>query len=122
MSNSFGEIFRVNIFGESHGPAIGVVVDGCPAGLSLSSEEIQKELERRKPQSSAGGTLRKEADDVEVLSGIFNGYTTGTPLRPMKRIALSHVQGTRIIRLLPNMVDLTITGGADSFQGESLPV
>jgi chorismate synthase len=85
MSNSLGEIFRITILGESHGPAIGVVIDGCPSGLSLSAEEIQKELERRKPQAKAGGTLRKEADDVEVLSGIFKGYTTGTPITLMVR-------------------------------------
>ena len=80
MNNSFGEIFRVTTFGESHGPAIGAVVDGVPAGLELAEADIQKELDRRKPGQSAMTTPRREADAVEILSGVFEGRTTGTPV------------------------------------------
>jgi len=78
--NSFGMLFRVTTWGESHGAAIGVVVDGCPAGLKLSVKDIQHELDRRKPGVSEITTERKEADEVEILSGIFEGYTLGTPI------------------------------------------
>lgn len=78
--NSFGEAFRITTFGESHGPALGVVVDGCPAGLPIDKSYIIKELERRRPGQSAIVTQRKEADRVEILSGIFNGVSTGTPI------------------------------------------
>lgn len=78
--NSFGEIFRVTTFGESHGAALGVIVDGVPAGLKLAAEDIQKELDRRKPGQSILTTQRNEADRVEILSGIFEGITTGTAL------------------------------------------
>ena len=80
MGNSLGKLFVVTSFGESHGDCIGVVVDGCPAGLALTAAEIQKEVDRRKPVSAAGGTARKEKDTVEVLSGVFNGKTTGAPI------------------------------------------
>ncbi len=78
--NTFGEIFSVTSFGESHGPAIGCVVDGCPPGLELSVEDIQLELDRRKPGTSRHVTQRRESDTVEILSGIFEGRTTGTPI------------------------------------------
>ncbi len=78
--NTFGRIFRVTSFGESHGPAIGCVVDGCPPGLSLSTEDIQKDLDRRKPGTSRHVTQRQESDTVEILSGVFEGQTTGTPI------------------------------------------
>ncbi len=78
--NSFGDIFRITTFGESHGPAIGVIIDGCPAGLPVSIEAIQLDLDRRKPGQSKITTQRKEADTVEVLSGIFEGKTLGTPI------------------------------------------
>lgn len=80
MKNSFGNIFKITTFGESHGPAIGVIVDGCPAGLAISTEEIQLELDRRKPGQSKITTQRKEADIVEILSGVFEGKTLGTPI------------------------------------------
>jgi chorismate synthase len=79
-SNTFGELFRVTTFGESHGSAMGVVIDGCPAGLSISREEIQLELDRRRPGQSAIVSDRKEKDQVEILSGIFEGVTLGTPI------------------------------------------
>ena len=79
-SNTFGKVFSLTSFGESHGPAIGCVVDGCPPGLELSSEDIQQELDRRKPGTSRHVTQRKESDTVEILSGLFEGKTTGTPI------------------------------------------
>ncbi|MBQ2577419.1 MAG: chorismate synthase [Lachnospiraceae bacterium] len=76
----FGNQFRIMTFGESHGKGLGVTIDGCPAGLSLCEEDIQKFLDRRKPGQSAFTTARKEADAVEILSGVFEGRTTGTPI------------------------------------------
>ncbi|MGQ0694515.1 MAG: chorismate synthase [Nitrospiraceae bacterium] len=78
--NTFGRIFTVTSFGESHGPAIGCVVDGCPPGLSLSADDIQKDLDRRRPGTSRHVTQRQESDRVEILSGVFEGNTTGTPI------------------------------------------
>lgn len=80
MSNTFGTLFRLTTWGESHGKAIGVVVDGCPAGLELNEEDIQKELDKRAPGQSEVVTSRKEADKVEILSGVFEGKATGTPI------------------------------------------
>ncbi|MDF0644668.1 MAG: chorismate synthase [Nitrospira sp.] len=79
-ANTFGRIFTVTSFGESHGPAIGCVVDGCPPGLALATEDIQKDLDRRKPGTSRHVTQRQETDAVEILSGLFEGKTTGTPI------------------------------------------
>lgn len=79
-SNSFGDLFRITTFGESHGPAIGVVIDGCPAGLVLSKKEIDEELRLRQPGKSPYTTPRKETDEAEILSGIFEGKTTGAPI------------------------------------------
>ena len=78
--NTFGTLFTVTSFGESHGPAIGCVVDGCPPGLEISEAEIQAELDRRKPGTSRHVTQRREPDAVEILSGVFEGKTTGTPI------------------------------------------
>lgn len=78
--SQFGKIFHISTFGESHGKDLGVVVDGCPAGLSLSEEDIQEMLERRRPGKNLKMTQRKEGDKVEILSGIFEGKTTGTPI------------------------------------------
>src|SRR5512145_25722 len=78
--NSFGTLFCVSSFGESHGPAYGGVVDGCPPGLELSESDIQKELDRRKPGSSRHVTQRRESDRIEILSGVFEGRTTGTAI------------------------------------------
>jgi len=80
MSNTFGTLFRITTWGESHGKAIGVVLDGCPAGLELSEEYIQAELDKRAPGQSEVMTQRKEPDKVEILSGVFGGKTTGTPI------------------------------------------
>ena len=81
MSGStFGELFRVTNFGESHGPAIGCVIDGCPPGLALNESDIQVELDRRRPGTSRHVTQRNETDAVEILSGVYEGVTTGTPI------------------------------------------
>lgn len=80
MANSYGKIFRITTFGESHGPAIGVIVDGCPAGLKIDEVFIQSELSRRKPGQSRITTQRKEDDNVRILSGVFEGITTGMPI------------------------------------------
>lgn len=78
--NTLGKLFCVTSFGESHGPAIGCVVDGCPPGMVLSAEDIQQDLDRRKPGTSRHVTQRRESDTVEILSGVFEGKTTGTPI------------------------------------------
>lgn len=85
MSSIFGNIFKVSTWGESHGAGVGVVVDGCPAGLGLCEEDIQRMLDRRKPGSSAFTTQRSEADKIEILSGVFGGLTTGTPISLLVR-------------------------------------
>lgn len=78
--NSFGQLFRITTFGESHGGAVGAVVDGCPPGIEITEPEIQKELDRRRPGQSKITTPRKEADRIKILSGYFEGKTTGTPI------------------------------------------
>ncbi len=78
--NSIGKLFTVTTFGESHGPALGAVVDGCPPGMELSAADMQIDLDRRKPGKSRHTTQRREADEVEILSGVFEGKTTGTPI------------------------------------------
>ncbi|MFT6165593.1 MAG: chorismate synthase [Vicingaceae bacterium] len=96
--NTFGKVFQLTTFGESHGVAIGGIIDGCPAGLELDHEFIQTELDRRKPGQSKLTTQRKEADQVEFLSGIFEGKTTGTPIgfqiknQDQKSKDYSHIQ------------------------------
>ena len=83
--SSFGKLFRITTWGESHGPGVGVVIDGCPAGLSLSTEDIQAFLDRRRPGQSKYTTKRNESDSVEILSGVFEGRTTGTPISLLVR-------------------------------------
>ena len=78
--NTIGKLFTVTTFGESHGPALGCIVDGCPPGLELSVEDMQHDLDRRKPGQSRYTTQRKEGDEVKILSGVFEGKTTGTPI------------------------------------------
>lgn len=85
MGNFFGHSFRISTWGESHGGGVGVVIDGCPPLLSISEEEIQKDLDRRRPGQSEIVTPRKEADSCEILSGVFEGKTTGTPISIMVR-------------------------------------
>ena len=83
--NSFGTHFRTTTWGESHGKALGVVIDGCPPGIELSEEDIQKEMDKRRPGQGAGSSPRKERDRVEILSGIFEGKSTGTPISILVR-------------------------------------
>lgn len=85
ISNSYGEFFRITTFGESHGEGVGVVIDNCVAGLELSVDDIQYELNRRKPGQSKVSTMRQEDDKAEILSGVFEGKTTGTPIAVLVR-------------------------------------
>jgi chorismate synthase len=80
MGNSFGRLFRITTFGESHGKALGAIVEGCPAGLEIDEEKIRLEMQRRKPGQSKITTQRKEEDEIEILSGVFEGKATGTPI------------------------------------------
>jgi chorismate synthase len=85
MGNTFGHLFRITTFGESHGGGVGVIIDGCPPRLDISPAEIQAELDRRRPGQSKITTPRKEADQCEILSGVFQGKTLGTPIAIMVR-------------------------------------
>ena len=85
MGNTFGHLFRITTYGESHGGGVGVVIDGCPPQLEISEEEIQVELDRRKPGQSRITTPRKESDTCEIMSGVFEGKTTGTPISILVR-------------------------------------
>ncbi|NWF72888.1 MAG: chorismate synthase [Nitrospirae bacterium] len=107
--NTFGRIFTVTSFGESHGPAIGCVVDGCPPGLALSAGDIQQDLDRRKPGTSRHVTQRQESDTVEILSGLFEGKTTGTPIALLIRNedARSRDYGNLIDTFRPGHADYT---------------
>ena len=80
MGNSLGKKFVITSFGESHGRCIGIVIDGCPAGLAITEKDIQIELDNRKPGNAISSTKRAEEDKVDILSGVFNGYTTGAPI------------------------------------------
>lgn len=125
--SSFGNLFRITTWGESHGKGIGVVVDGCPAGLSLCEEDIQKFLDRRKPGQSKFTTQRRESDTVEILSGVFEGKTTGTPISMMvwnkdqhsadySEIA-SYYRPDMPISVLTKNTDFVITAAADVPRG-----
>jgi chorismate synthase len=85
MTSSFGRIFRASTFGESHGGGVGVVIDGCPPRLALSAEDLQRDLDRRRPGQSRLVTQRDEADEAEILSGVFGGFTTGAPIAVLVR-------------------------------------
>ncbi len=119
--NTFGKLFKVHTFGESHGPAIGAIIDGCPAGLSISIEKIQAELSRRRPGQSEIVTQRKEADVVEILSGVFEGKSTGTPIallirnKDQKSKDYSHIKDS----FRPSHADYTYTAkyGARDYRG-----
>src|SRR5215469_11679973 len=85
MGNTFGHLFRVTTFGESHGGGLGVIIDGCPPRIEISEAEIQRELDRRRPGQSKLTTQRKEEDRCEILSGVFEGQTLGTPIAILVR-------------------------------------
>ena len=115
--SSFGTIFRITTWGESHGKGIGVVVDGCPAGIPLTEDDIQPYLDLRKPGQNRYTTKRAEADSVEILSGTFEGRTTGTPISLLVRNtdqrsrdygSISELYRPPIIHLIRNTVSGTI--------------
>ena len=107
--NTIGKLFCVTTFGESHGPAIGCVIDGCPPGMPLSEADIQPELDRRKPGTSRHVTQRKESDTVEILSGVYEGKTTGTPIALLIRNEDQRSQdyGNIVDRFRPGHADYT---------------
>lgn len=107
--NTLGKLFCVTTFGESHGPAIGCVIDGCPPGMPLSEADIQPELDRRKPGTSRHVTQRKESDTVEILSGVYDGKTTGTPIALLIRNEDQRSQdyGNIVDRFRPGHADYT---------------
>src|SRR5689334_21786007 len=85
MGNTFGHLFSITTFGESHGGGIGVVIDGCPSKVEISEADVQRELDRRRPGQSKITTQRQEADRCEILSGVFDGKTLGTPIAILVR-------------------------------------
>ena len=107
--NTFGKLFCVTTFGESHGPAIGCVIDGCPPGMELSEADIQPDLDRRKPGTSRHVTQRKESDTVQILSGVYEGKTTGTPIALLIRNEDQRSQdyGNIVDRFRPGHADFT---------------
>ena len=109
MRNTFGQLFTLTTFGESHGAAIGGVVDGMPAGIEIDMEFIQSELNRRRPGQSRVTTARNEADEVELLSGVFEGKTTGCPIGFVVRNQNQHSQDYENLRTLfrPSHSDFT---------------
>ena len=96
--NSFGRNFVVTTFGESHGRALGCIVDGCPPGMPLTEADIQVDLDRRRPGQSRHTTARKEPDQVQILSGVFEGVTTGTPIGLLIEISVQIDHGVEILR------------------------
>jgi len=110
--NTFGRLFSVTTFGESHGPALGGIVDGCPPGLELNEEMLQTDLDRRKPGQSRFTTQRRESDRVEILSGVFEGKTTGTPIGLVIRNEDARSRDYAKIkdRFRPGHADYTYTG------------
>jgi chorismate synthase len=109
MSSIYGTLLQISTFGESHGPAVGVILDGCPAGLPITEAEIQADLDRRRPGQNRLTTPRKEADAVKILSGVFEGRTTGTPLAMMveKTDQRSHDYGDMQSLYRPSHADFT---------------
>lgn len=109
MSSIHGKLFQISTWGESHGPALGVVIDGCPAGLEIDAAEIQSELDKRKPGQNKLVTPRKEDDTVEILSGVFEGRTTGTPISLIIRNQdqRSHDYGDMVHMYRPSHADLS---------------
>jgi len=122
MGNSLGKLFTITSFGESHGRCVGVIIDGCPAGLPISEGDIQKEVDKRKAGASVATTKRVEEDKVEILSGIFNGVTTGAPVCLLvwnQDVDSSEYEKTRFI-LRPGHADYTAFmkyGGFNDFRG-----
>ncbi|MEO0865846.1 MAG: chorismate synthase, partial [Pseudomonadota bacterium] len=107
--NTYGHLFRVTTWGESHGPALGATVDGCPPGIPLTAEDLQVWLDKRKPGQNRYTTQRREADEVEILSGVFEGVTTGTPIQLMIRNTdqRSKDYGDIVEKFRPGHADIT---------------
>lgn len=122
MGNSFGKLFTITSFGESHGRCVGVIIDGCPAGLPVNEEDIQRELDKRRPGAGVAATRRAEEDRVEVFSGIFNGVTTGAPVCLLvwnRDVDSSQYEKTRFLPR-PGHADYTAFikyGGFNDFRG-----
>lgn len=121
MGNTFGQIFRITTYGESHGGGVGVVIDGCPPQLEISAEEIQIDLDRRKPGQSKITTPRKESDTCEIMSGVFQGRTTGTPISILVRNkdARSQDYDEMAVKYRPSHADATYDAkyGFRNYQG-----
>src|SRR5215218_6708165 len=121
MSNSFGHLFRITTWGESHGGGVGVVIDGCPPRLALSESDIQPDLDRRRPGQSKIVTPRKEADSVQILSGTFEGKTLGTPISMWVKNedARSEAYNEMATKFRPSHADYTYTAkyGFRNWQG-----
>src|SRR5438105_8034426 len=121
MGNTFGQLFRVTTFGESHGGGIGVVVDGCPPRIALSSADIQRELDRRRPGQSRITTQRKEPDRCEIVSGVFEGKTLGTPITVLVRNEDARAEAHKAMRetFRPSHADFTYQAkyGIRNWQG-----
>src|SRR3954454_16604701 len=121
MANSFGNLFRITTWGESHGGGVGVVVDGCPPGLALSEADIQPDLDRRRPGQSRIVTPRKESDTVQIMSGVFNGRTLGTPISMWVRNedARSEAYAEMATKFRPSHADYTYQAkfGIRNWQG-----
>ena len=122
MGNSLGKLFAITSFGESHGRCVGIIIDGCPAGLPITEQDIQREVDKRKPGVSMAATKRAEEDKVEILSGIFDGKTTGAPICLViwnRDIDSSEYEKTRFL-LRPGHADFTAFmkyGGFNDFRG-----
>ena len=117
MKNSFGKLFTITSFGESHGRCVGITIDGCPAGLPITEEDIQREVDKRRPGASVASTSRAEEDKVEILSGTFNGHTTGAPICLLiwnKDIDSSEYEKTRFLSR-PGHADYTAFIKYDGF-------
>src|SRR5438105_4126553 len=121
MGNTFGQLFRVTTFGESHGGGVGVVVDGCPPRIALSNHDIQQELDRRRPGQSRITTQRKEPDRCEIVSGVFEGKTLGTPITVLVRNEDARPQAYEAMRetFRPSHADFTYQAkyGIRNWQG-----
>lgn len=124
-ANTFGELFRVTTFGESHGAGLGGIIDGCPPGLPLCEADMQRALDLRKPGSGPTATKRKESDTVEILSGVFEGKTTGTPIaflvRNQNQRSSDYEDLRRVFR--PGHADWAFTANSESAitAGEGAP-
>ena len=122
MGNSFGKLFTITSFGESHGRCVGIIIDGCPAGLPITEEDIQREVDKRKPGASMAATSRVEEDKVEILAGIFKGTTSGAPICLLlwnKDVDSSEYEKMRFL-LRPGHADYTAFikyGGFNDFRG-----